>query len=158
MKKNLFWITLLILTLSVVGIHAEDSEWLTDFEKAKQLAAEKNLPILVDFSGSDWCGWCIRLKNEVWSKDVFKTYAKENLILFVADFPRMKKLPEKIVRQNETLARKYGIRGLPTVLIMKADGTVLAKSGYRPGGADAYIEHIEDILKAARKSKDKTNL
>lgn len=124
-----------------------EAAWLIDFEEAKKQAAEKNLPILADFSGSDWCGWCIKLDKEVFSKDEFKAYAKENLILFLADFPSRKKLPADVKAQNDKLAKEYGIRGYPTVLLLDAKGKVLERTGYQKGGAAAYVEHIKGLLK-----------
>jgi thioredoxin-related protein len=124
-----------------------EAVWLTDFEAAKKLAAEKNLPILVNFSGSDWCGWCIKLDNEVFSQDAFKAYANENLVLFLADFPNSKPQPEEVKVQNDALTKTYGVRGFPTVLLLDAGGNVLARTGYQSGGADPYVEHIRDLLK-----------
>ena len=125
---------------------ADGSGWMTNFEKAKQVAASRNIPILVDFSGSDWCSWCIKLEREVFSQSAFKEYAKENIVLFVADFPSKKKLPVDEEKQNKELAQKYGIRGLPTVLLLDHNGKVLAKTGYKPGGAEAYVTHIKDLI------------
>lgn len=143
MKKLL--ICLAILGFAAIGFGAEG--WLTDFEAAKKLAAEKNLPILADFSGSDWCGWCIKLDNEVFSQDEFKAYAKDNIVLFLADFPSRKPQPAEIKKQNKALSEKYGIRGFPTVLLLDAEGEVLERTGYQKGGAAAYVEHIKDLLK-----------
>jgi len=120
--------------------------WLTDFQEAQRVAAAEKRPILVDFSGSDWCGWCIRLDEEVFSQAAFQEYARKNLVLFVADFPRGKELPEKLQAQNEELAKKYGIRGFPTVLLLDAAGGVTAQTGYRAGGAEAYVTHLRDLL------------
>ncbi len=126
--------------------------WLTDFEQARKQAKEQERPILVNFSGSDWCGWCIRLDKEVLEKAEFKAYAKENLVLFVADFPRQTKLPEQTATQNQTLLERYGVQGFPTVLLVNAKGEVIARTGYQPGGAKAYIEHLAGLL---AESKDK---
>ncbi len=121
--------------------------WLTDFEAAKKLAAEKGLPILADFSGSDWCGWCVRLDKEVFSQPEFKAYANDNLVLFLADFPNRTPQSDELKAQNEMLYRQYGIRGFPTVLLLNADGSVINKTGYQAGGAAAYVEHIKELLK-----------
>ena len=121
--------------------------WLTDFVKARKIAATKNVPILVDFSGSDWCGWCIKLDGEVFSKKAFKEYAEKNVVLFLADFPNGKKQTAKVAAQNEALSSKYGVRGFPTVLLLDAEGGVLARTGYRPGGPEAYVEHLKGLLK-----------
>lgn len=127
--------------------------WLTDFEAAKKTAAERNLPILMDFSGSDWCGWCIRLNKEVFATDVFKRFAEKNLVLFLADFPESKPQDPKEIAQNRILDEKYGVSGrVPTVLLVDAKGRVLATTGYQEGGADAYIKHLQALLasKAAK--------
>ncbi len=121
--------------------------WHDDFEKAKTEAAKTGRPILVNFSGSDWCGWCIRLDKEVFSKDAFKKYAKDNLILFNADFPQNTKLPKKEAEQNQKLAQQFGIPGFPTVLLLASDGkTVIAKTGYQQGGPEKYIKHLAGLI------------
>lgn len=143
MKK---WITgLAVAGLATVSIAAEG--WLTDFEQAKKLAAEKDLPILADFSGSDWCGWCIKLDKEVFSEEAFKAYAEDNLILFLADFPRSKEQSDEVKEQNKALSGKYGVRGFPTVLLLDADGEVIERTGYQRGGPEAYVDHIKKLLK-----------
>jgi len=127
--------------------HAEGAaEWLTDFEAAKKAAAEKKVPILADFAGSDWCGWCIKLDGEVFTRKEFKEYANDNLVLFLADFPQRKEQPEQVKRQNKGLADKYGIRGFPTVLLLDAKGKVLARTGYVRGGPEKYVAHIKELL------------
>jgi protein disulfide-isomerase len=126
-------------------VHAAEG-WLRDFEAARKIASEKGLPILADFSGSDWCGWCIKLDREVFSEEEFKTFAGERLVLFLADFPSKKQQPEEEAQQNKALAEKYGIRGFPTVLILDGNGEVLGRTGYRPGGADAYVGHLKQLL------------
>ena len=145
MKKSCALFMVLLLGVTSIATAAEG--WLTDFEAAKKQAAEKNLPILVDFSGSDWCGWCIRLEEEVLSQDAFKEYAKDNLVLFLADFPRNTPQPEEVSEQNKGLAEKYEVRGFPTVLLLDAKGEVLAKTGYQQGGPEAYVDHIKGLLK-----------
>ncbi len=123
-----------------------DAEWLTDFEAAKAAAAEQGVPILVNFSGSDWCGWCIKLDEEVLEKAEFTTFAADNLVLFNADFPRRTELPEALAAQNEKLAEQYALRGFPTILLLDADGTELARTGYRPGGPEAYVKHLQELI------------
>jgi len=127
--------------------HSGSNDWLTDFEKAKATAHERNLPILADFSGSDWCGWCMALEREVFSQTAFSEFAKDNLVLFLADFPSAKEQTAAVKKQNNELAARYGIRGYPTILLLDADGKELARTGYRKGGAKGYVEHIESLLK-----------
>ncbi len=144
MQKKLIGSVLAVILLAGMASAAEG--WLTDFEKARQMAAELKRPILLDFTGSDWCGWCIKLDEEVFAKQEFKDFAKDNLVLFKADFPRNKQLPEAETKQNEALMRRYEARGFPTILLLKADGKVIAQTGYRRGGAEAYVQHLKELL------------
>jgi len=121
--------------------------WLTDFNQAKKAAVEKKMPILAVFAGTDWCGWCIKLDEEVFSQAEFTKYAKNNLVMFLADFPQTHELAPALTKQNQALAGAYGVEGFPTVLLLNADGKVLAKTGYRPGGPAQYVEHIKSLLK-----------
>ena len=125
--------------------------WITDFEAAKKQATELKRPILADFSGSDWCGWCIRLDKEVFSQKAFQAYAATNLVLFLADFPARKPQPETLAAQNKKLAEQYRIEGYPTVLLLDASGKELARTGYQRGGAEAYVEHVKGLLKTQGK-------
>ena len=147
MKKLVLVMSLLVVS-NIVAVAGDG--WLTNFEEAKKVAAEKNLPILADFSGSDWCHWCVKLDEEVFSKDEFKKYAKDNLVLFMADFPRRTKQAPDIKKQNEMLATGYGVRGFPTVLVLDSTGKQIAKTGYQAGGPAKYIEHIKGLLPAKK--------
>ena len=127
---------------------AKTEGWLTDFEQAKKEAAEQKQPMFVLFTGSDWCPWCVKLSDEALSTDAFKAFAATNMILFKADFTR-KPPPEDLKRQNQALQEKFGIRGYPTVLLMDAEEKTFAKTGYRPGGGEAYVEHLKELLAKA---------
>ena len=138
----------LVFTMTVAfGMKAEAaSEWETDFAKASTNAAKSGLYMLLDFSGSDWCGWCIKLEKEVFSQATFKKYAKENLVCVMLDFPRQKKLNKKLKEQNAELAQKYQIKGYPSVVILAPDGSLVAKTGYQEGGAQKYVEYLKKII------------
>jgi len=153
MKRHITLIAIICAVTALATVYAQEdaTAWLTDFNKAKKEASEKKMPILADFSGSDWCGWCKKLDNDVFSKKEFKDFAKDNLILFLADFPRKKAQDEKIKTQNHALMKKYSIRGFPTVLILDAEGKVLATTGYVEGGAIAYVEHLKRLISGAKK-------
>lgn len=127
------------------------AEWLTAMPDAQKAAAERKVPILVDFSGSDWCGWCVKLDKEVFSKDEFQKFAKDKLVLLLIDFPRRKALPAEQSKANKELAARYGVQGFPTVLLLDAAGNELARTGYRPGGASVYVKHLEELLKESVK-------
>jgi len=101
----------IVLALAFARVAVAEDVWLTDFQKAKQTAVATKRPILADFSGSDWCGWCIKLDKEVLSQKAFMDYAKTNLVLFIADYPRAKEQSAEIKKQNAELATKYAIEG-----------------------------------------------
>ncbi|MDA1044006.1 MAG: thioredoxin family protein [Verrucomicrobia bacterium] len=137
-----------IVAVTVSSAYA-GAGWATDFEAVQKEAKEKNLPILADFSGSDWCGWCIKLDKEVFSQEAFKTYAKDNVVLFLADFPNKTPQSDAVKKQNKALAEKYGIKGFPTVLLLNADGSVIEQTGYQRGGPEKYVAHLKSLLKPA---------
>ncbi len=140
------WLVCVAMVAFSVGTFAAEG-WETDFSKAKEMAKEQNKHVLIDFSGSDWCGWCIKLDKEVFQKDEFKAYAQENLVLMLADFPRDKSnQSEETIKQNEKLSREFGVRGFPTVFILSPEGEVIGKTGYQAGGPEAYVEHIKKII------------
>jgi thioredoxin-related protein len=141
-----------VMLLGAVQVFASGDQWLTSMKEAQKIAKEKNLLILADFSGSDWCGWCIKLDKEVFSQKTFLDYAKDNFVLLMIDFPKSKKIDAATKLQNQQLAQKYQIKGFPTVLILDADGKVIKQTGYVAGGAEAYIKHLKQI-KAGLKKK-----
>lgn len=150
MKK--WWIVLAAVAISTGAFAAEG--WITDFEKAKATAKEQSKPIIIDFSGSDWCGWCIKLDKEVFQKQAFKDYAKDHFVLMLADFPsdKSKQSPE-VIKQNEKLAKEFGVRGFPTVFVLAADGSIIGKTGYQAGGPEAYLMHIKKIIADGKAKK-----
>jgi protein disulfide-isomerase len=125
---------------------ASDLTWETDFEAASLQAKKAGKQMLLNFTGSDWCGWCIRLDKEVFSQAEFKAYAKDALILVELDFPRGKELDASTKAQNEALAQKYEIRGFPTILILSPEGELVGKTGYQRGGAAEYVEHLKELI------------
>lgn len=155
-RNNIFLFVLVIAAGYFVfsGLnHAEpegssSTVWMTDFEAAKAKAKAENKSILLDFTGSDWCGWCIQLDREVFSKEAFLEYADAKLVLVELDFPRAKEQSAELKAQNRALAEQYGIRGYPTIVLLSADGELIEKTGYRRGGPEKYIEHLEDLLAA----------
>lgn len=144
------WLIMLTAVTISVGAFAADG-WETDYQKAKAQAKRENKYLLIDFSGSDWCGWCIKLEKEVFSQQTFKDYAKDNLVLMLADFPRDKsKQSEDLQKQNRQLADKFGIEGFPTVFILSPNGKTIAKTGYQAGGAESYVQHIKKLIAEAK--------
>ncbi len=120
-----------------------------DFAAAQKEAASLKQPIFIFFTGSDWCGWCMKLRGEVLDTKEFAKFAADNLVLFEADFPKGKKQTAAVKKQNDALAQKYGVRGYPTVVLADDTGKVLAQTGYQAGGAEAYIKHLKELLEKA---------
>lgn len=135
----------LVCSLSVRAGGGEG--WETDFKKAVERATKENKPLLLDFTGSDWCGWCIKLDKEVFSKESFKKWAESNLVLVSLDFPRKKQQSAELKKQNEELSEKYNVEGFPTIILLASDGKkVLGTTGYQSGGPDAYVKHLQEII------------
>jgi thioredoxin-related protein len=124
---------------------ASAATWLTDIKAAQDQARSENKLIVVNFTGSDWCGWCIRLKNEVFSKPEFASFAAENLVLLEVDFPRQKPMPAEVKKANGKLADKYKVGGYPSVHVLDAEGKSLGQTGYMPGGPKPFVEKIKSI-------------
>ena len=129
--------------------------WLNNYSEAVKQAKESGKPILVDFTGSDWCGWCIKLDKEVFSKPAFAEYAAAHLILLKVDFPQKTVLPKEVAEQNDIMAKAYDVEGFPTIVLIKVDGEELARTGYQAGGAEKYVKHLEKLLKKAEKEAAK---
>jgi thioredoxin-related protein len=118
-------------------------EWTTDFEQAQATAQAEGKYLLINFTGSNWCGWCKRLDREVFTKPEFIEFANENLVCVKLDYPRGIPQPQEEKIQNQKLLSQYRVRGFPTILLTQADGRVALRTGYRPGGAPGYVAHLE---------------
>jgi protein disulfide-isomerase len=125
-----------------------DSElsWHTDYTKAKQIAAEQEKHVLLNFTGSDWCPWCIRLDKNVFSTPEFKEFASSELVLVKVDFPKKHQLSQKQSEANQSLARKYRVRGYPTLIMLNSQGRRVGTTGFRKGSATSYIEHLRGMM------------
>lgn len=125
----------------------EESTWQVDYDTALAVAKKRELPILINFSGSDWCSWCIKLDNEVFSKQEFLDWANDNIVLLKLDFPRNKNLiPADQQKKNQAVMEQYGIQGFPTIVLLDKDGETIGQTGYRPGGPGQYITHLKELL------------
>jgi protein disulfide-isomerase len=129
---------------------AEELTWLTDVPKAlAQAKAEKKL-VMLDFTGSDWCATCKKLSQEVFSKPEFAAYAKKNLVLVEVDFPNdPKKQSDELKKANDALQEKYkdDIDGVPTIIVLNAEGKKVGKTGYVEGGPKAWIAEFKKQVK-----------
>ncbi|MEY2564829.1 MAG: hypothetical protein QOH88_3022 [Verrucomicrobiota bacterium] len=137
----------LVMSLSVASAHA--AEWNTAYDSALATAKSSHKYVLIDFNGSDWCGPCMEMKKVVFSAPAFATYAKKNLVLLDIDYPQKKKLPDSLKKQNDILAKQYGIdrTGYPTVVLLDPNGKKLGQlegyGGEKPADVIAWIEKLK---------------
>jgi len=144
MKKWIPWI--LVALFLVIGLPRGDAfEWRTDLPAAVADAHDNQKLILLNFSGSDWCGWCKRLDSEVFSKSEFQDYADKHLVGILADFPRRSKQDKALKTQNEHLMRFFKVEGFPTLLLFNSDAELIGQLGYQPGGPKAFIQSIQRV-------------
>lgn len=133
----------------------EELTWHTDMAKASELSIKEKKPLMLFFTGSDWCGWCIRLQNEVFKKDDFTKWAKENVILVELDFPRRTPQDEAVKMQNQQIQQIFKVRGYPTVWMVNPEETAegkinlnaLGSTGYVAGGPDKWLDAVNSIIK-----------
>lgn len=127
-----------------------ETEWLTDFKKAQDQARSSHKPLLIEFTGSDWCPPCIMLRRDVFSSKQFQDYADKNFVLLELDFPKHKEQPRGLVMQNQELAARFGIEVFPSVIITDAEGKKLGELlGYDPGiSVQRYIDELEKQRKS----------
>ncbi|MBI3853754.1 MAG: thioredoxin family protein [Verrucomicrobia bacterium] len=127
---------------------AAEAEWLTDLPQAQAKAKAENKLVLMDFTGSDWCGWCIKFNKEVLATPEFAEYAAKNLVLVELDFPRKKQQPAQLKRANKALQVKYKVDGFPTFVVLNSAGNQIGKQvGYSEGGPKAFIAKLEGFKK-----------
>jgi protein disulfide-isomerase len=127
-----------------------DGGWIEDFELAQMIAADHKRAMLLDFTGSDWCGWCIKLDKEVFSTEEFRKYAAKNLVLVKIDFPQKKQQSPEQKRKNNSLARKFGVEGFPTLIILSPNGKKLGQIGYQAGGPGPFLRKLNKLSRAKR--------
>jgi thioredoxin-related protein len=148
MKKSYFIILFIPLGFFIYAMDFSNP-WLTDFELAKKESKASGKPILLYFSGSDWCGICIKLKKTLFEDENFQKYASDNLILMQADFPRMKKnqQEEETKKQNESLAEKYNAEGIfPHLFLINAEGKILKEwQGDPQVKPEIFIEQLKKV-------------
>lgn len=170
-KISFFSICTLVMTLLIVSQSeaqdvkngfrtSENDGWMVNVEEAYQLSEKTNKPILANFTGSDWCGWCKKLKAEVFNKPEFKAWAEDNVILLELDYPRRTSLPEAQQKQNAELQQAFRVTGFPTIWMFdldKPDGKrfqiqAYGKTGYAAGGPNKYIQSLDKMIELKEKS------
>jgi protein disulfide-isomerase len=145
---RLFLLAVAASALLATPFARAEAGWLNDYTKAQQEAKASHKFLLLDFTGSDWCGWCRKFDKEVLSQPQFKDYARDNLVVVELDFPRAKPQSPELKKQNRELAMQYEIVGFPTIVVLNSDGQKLWQyDGYFPNGAAAFIAQLEKLRK-----------
>ncbi|MFC1887324.1 thioredoxin family protein [Candidatus Cloacimonadota bacterium] len=126
--------------------NANEITWLTNLEKAVEIAGKEDKPIFVNFTGSDWCGWCFKLDDEVFSQAEFIQFSQDELVMLELDFPRDIPQSEAVKSYNEAVLRRFQVTGFPTILLLDKTGNEINRTGYQPGGAVEYIAHIKKLI------------
>jgi thioredoxin-related protein len=144
---RLFFVAAAVL-LVFASLTRAESDWLHDWNKAQEEAKANHKLLFLNFTGSDWCGWCIKLDKDIFSQPQFKNFAHDNLVLVELDFPRRKSQPTEEKKQNVQLAQQYEVLGFPTIVVLNSDGQKVWKfDGYFPGGPEAFIAQLQKLPK-----------
>lgn len=146
--KSKFVLTLLAAFLGA-GLYAsaEESLWKENYEEAKAAAKEAGKPVLLEFTGSDWCPPCQMMNREVLSTEAFTDFAGDTLVLIKLDFPRQKEQEEWLSEQNQKLAESYSVQGFPTFILLNVEGEEAARRvGYMPGGPEAFVGWVTESI------------
>lgn len=153
MKLKVF-LAVILIGFSVIACGNSDANakgddsglvWHENLETAIEVAKVENKNVLINFTGSDWCKWCIKLNGEVFTKSEFADYAKDNLVLVRLDFPRYKNQPESVVAYNRNLMNKFRVGGFPTNILLNHAGEYVGAIGYQAGGPKKYVESLEQV-------------
>ena len=147
--KHSFLVLGLVTATTVPG-----AEWRYGAEQSTVAAAadqakREGKTVMFNFTGSDWCSWCMKLKQEVFSKPEFESFARDHLVLVEVDFPRRIAQPEALKAANQEAAKRMGVTGYPTLIFFNSDGTVIGRSGYQQGGAAAFVRGVTNLISTA---------
>jgi len=154
MKKSLL-AGLGMAMLVGLGLQAQATEWQTNYGAASTNAAKAGRFMLLDFCGSDWCDWCIKLDKEVFDTKEFADYAKAKLVCVRLDFPKQKKLSKTLKDQNDAMAKQYNVKGFPTVVVLSPTGDLVETTGYQEGGAKKYVESLKAMIATYEQQRPK---
>lgn len=139
--------TLIIVLGTAITSTLGADTWQTDRTTAQTRASAENRLLLMNFTGSDWCPWCVKLKKEVFETSEFKDYAARNLVLLEVDFPRKKELSPDLKKANEALRKEYAIRGYPTVVVLDSKLKKIGQLQYMAGGPKVFLGALEKLRK-----------
>lgn len=141
-----FFAAFFLCCWSLPAAHAEALHWLTSYEEGVNQSKASGKPMILFFTGSDWCSWCHKLDNEVLNTPEFAQEVGNKFIFVRVDFPINSTLPPQEVAQNKQLQKKFDIKGFPTIVILDRSQQQVGVTGYRPGGGKAYASHLFKLV------------
>jgi len=144
------WILLACVTTGA-GLSAAEP-WLTDLPAAQARARTEDKAVLVHFSGSDWCGWCMKLRKEVFGKPEFAAYARSNLVLVAVDFPKHSPVEPAVQSANQRLVEQFRVQGFPTLILLDSQGQRLGNVNYAQGGTKTFLTELERLRQISREA------
>lgn len=145
MCLRLTMVPLVLVALFLARPLPAQTAWVENLPKAQAQARAENKALLLNFTGSDWCGWCIRLKKEVFTQTNFLAYAEKNLVLVELDFPQRKAQSATVKKANRALSDKYKIEGYPTLVVLDGEGRELGRLSYEPGGTRPFLAKLAKL-------------
>lgn len=152
------YIALFAFILGCVSLDAASKiNWMTNYEDAVNRAKSEQKPLLLFFTGSDWCGYCHQLDNEVFSSTEFSDNVGDKFVFVLLDFPRKSQQDPKTAAQNRELQKKFSIKGYPTVILLDDQLQQIGSTGYRPGGGKSYADHLQRMVDDFKKYRQKVS-
>ena len=149
MPKRVLAACIVVALAALSASAGEGVNWTEDAKAAMATAAKESKDLLIDFTGSDWCGWCQKLDAEVFSQPAFAAEAPKSFVFLKLDFPHERKLSEETKKQNDEWQAKYRVSGYPTIILADAAGKPYGRTGYVPGGAEKYLKHLAELRKTS---------
>ena len=139
--KHLLWIGILLVTATTNA-----ASWLTDLNAGRAQAQQEGKFVMVNFTGSDWCPWCIKLRQEIFTQPEFESFASRNLVLVEIDFPKRTPQTAAVQKANASLVTQYNVDGFPSLVFLNPQGKVVHRGGYQPGGARPFVQEMTKVL------------
>jgi len=148
--KHYFLVFALVTAAAVPGAEWRHGAEQSTVAAAADQAKREGKAVMFNFTGSDWCSWCIKLKQEVFTQPEFESFARNHLVLVEVDFPRRTAQTEALKAANQEAAKRMGVTGYPTLVFFNSDGKVIGRSGYKRGGADAFVREVTQLISTAQ--------
>lgn len=146
MRKQYLFFLMLFVVSCFSSAYAKEIKWYDNYEAASQASRDQSKPMVLFFTGSDWCGWCHKLESESLDTKEFSDAVGDKFIFVKLDYPMKRKLDEKTTASNQELKKRYDVRGFPTLIILDRNQKQIGVTGYKAGGGRQYGEHLNSMI------------